>query len=456
MTGRQAVAGRHTGADDAVLLELVAGGDRDALGALYRRHARVVLAQIRLVVGEPGLSEEILQDTMLAVWRGAGSFRGVSQVRSWIIAIALRQARDRLRRRQLAVVADESVLSGQAAADPGPEAQVLDRAELAAVAGAIRSLSPAHREVLGLVFGADLTLADAAEALGVPVGAGLGLSTVLAPGGGTGPGGAGRPAAATAVLTSTSCARLKLVIGTLASVSGSTLVIKPVIGPAVRVTTSASTKVAREVTGTLADVRDGMHVIVSGSRSHGQIAARRIGVTSSSLGMRAPLLPVQGPPAALILGVANGTVADAAAGGFTVHEPGGTQVRVTTSGSTKVVLLARVTAAQLRTGQPTVAVGSVTGRRELAASTVEQENLPLSQLRPAQWYHPLPLPAGFSPVRPGSFPRLRPGGWPWPVRRGFPWPAGLPALLPGPGALFSGLGCNAPAIAVTGLLAFGG
>jgi len=157
-------------ADDAALLRRVADGDRDALGALYRRHANVVLAQIRLAVGEPGLSEEILQDTMLAVWRGAGSFRGVSQVRSWIIAIALRQARDRLRRHRVAVVADESVLSGQAAADPGPEAQVLGRAELAVVAQAIRSLSPGHREVLGLVFGADLTLADAAEVLGVPVG----------------------------------------------------------------------------------------------------------------------------------------------------------------------------------------------------------------------------------------------------------------------------------------------
>lgn len=157
-------------ADDAALLRRVADGDRDALGALYRRHAHVVLAQIRLAVGEPGLSEEILQDTMLAVWRGAGSFRGVSQVRSWIIAIALRQARDRLRRRRVAVVADESVLSGQAATDPGPEAQVLERAELAVVAQAIRSLSPGHREVLGLVFGADLTLADAAEVLGVPVG----------------------------------------------------------------------------------------------------------------------------------------------------------------------------------------------------------------------------------------------------------------------------------------------
>ncbi len=170
MTGRQAVDGRHTGADDAVLLEQVAGGDRDALGALYRRHAHVVLAQIHLVVGERGLSEEILQDTMLAVWQGAGAFRGVCQVRSWIIAIALRQARDRLRRRRLAVVADESALSGQAARDPGPEAQVLERAELAAVAEAIRSLSPGHREVFGLVFGADLTLAGAAEILGVPVG----------------------------------------------------------------------------------------------------------------------------------------------------------------------------------------------------------------------------------------------------------------------------------------------
>lgn len=89
MTGRQAVDSGHAGADDAVLLQQVANGDRDALGALYQRHARAVLAQVRLVVGEPGLSEEILPDTMLAVWRGAGSFRGVSQVRSWIIAIAL-------------------------------------------------------------------------------------------------------------------------------------------------------------------------------------------------------------------------------------------------------------------------------------------------------------------------------------------------------------------------------
>jgi RNA polymerase sigma-70 factor, ECF subfamily len=52
------------------------------------------------VTGERVLAEEIVQDTMLAVWRGAGSFRGESSVRSWVIAIARRQTRDRLRGRR--------------------------------------------------------------------------------------------------------------------------------------------------------------------------------------------------------------------------------------------------------------------------------------------------------------------------------------------------------------------
>ena len=57
-------------------------------------------------VGERALAEEIFQDTMLAIWRSACSLRGECQVRTWVIAIARRQARDRLRRRQLMVVSD--------------------------------------------------------------------------------------------------------------------------------------------------------------------------------------------------------------------------------------------------------------------------------------------------------------------------------------------------------------
>ncbi|MQA85981.1 MAG: sigma-70 family RNA polymerase sigma factor [Streptosporangiales bacterium] len=161
-------ASPHEG-DDADLLRRIVGGDRTALVALYQRHGGVVLAQIGLVVEDRGLSEEILQDTMLAVWRGAASFRGRSRVRSWIIAIARRQARDRLRRYRANVV-DDGFLTDRPAQEPGPEDVALERAEAEAVANAIRSLGLAHREVLGLVFGAGLTLAETAEVLDVPLG----------------------------------------------------------------------------------------------------------------------------------------------------------------------------------------------------------------------------------------------------------------------------------------------
>jgi RNA polymerase sigma-70 factor (ECF subfamily) len=129
----------------------------------------VVLAQIVLVVGDRGLSEEILQDTMLAVWRGAAGFRGESRVRSWLVAIARRQARDRLRRHRTTLVED-AVLAERPAAEPGPEDVALGRVEAAAVARAIGTLGVAQREVLGLVFGAGLSLAETAEVLEVPLG----------------------------------------------------------------------------------------------------------------------------------------------------------------------------------------------------------------------------------------------------------------------------------------------
>jgi RNA polymerase sigma-70 factor (ECF subfamily) len=160
----------HDGAcDDIQLLRRIGQGDEDAMAAFYREHGRVVLAQVLLVVGERVLAEEILQDTMLAVWRGAGSFRGESSVRSWAIAIARRQTRDRLRGRRLRVVGD-AFLADQPSSGPGPEVMALDRAELAEVRVAIRELAPAHREVLGLAFGSGLSLPEVADVLEIPVG----------------------------------------------------------------------------------------------------------------------------------------------------------------------------------------------------------------------------------------------------------------------------------------------
>jgi RNA polymerase sigma-70 factor (ECF subfamily) len=162
-------AGRGGACDDVQLLRRIGQGEEGAMAAFYREHGRVVLAQVLLVTGERVLAEEIVQDTMLAVWRGARSFRGESSARSWVVAIARRQTRDRLRGRRLRVVGD-AVLADQPGPGPGPEVTALDRAELAEVKGAIRELAPAHREVLGLVFGSGLSLPEVAGVLEIPVG----------------------------------------------------------------------------------------------------------------------------------------------------------------------------------------------------------------------------------------------------------------------------------------------
>jgi len=162
-------ASRDGACDDVQLLRRIGQGDEDAMAAFYREHGRVVLGQVLLVAGERVLAEEILQDTMLAVWRGASSFRGESSVRSWVIAIARRQTRDRLRSRRLRVV-DDAFLADQPSSGPGPEVTALDRANLAEVTGAIRELAPAHREVLGLVFGTGLSLPEVAGVLEIPLG----------------------------------------------------------------------------------------------------------------------------------------------------------------------------------------------------------------------------------------------------------------------------------------------
>ena len=162
-------ASRDPASRDGWLLGRIGQGDEDAMAAFYRAHGRVVLAQVLLVTGERALAEEIVQDTMLAVWRGAGDFRGDSSARSWVIAIARRQTRDRLRGRRLRVV-DDAFLADRPGSGPGPEVTALDRAELAEVRVAIRDLGPAHREVLGLVFGSGLSLPEVAGVLEIPVG----------------------------------------------------------------------------------------------------------------------------------------------------------------------------------------------------------------------------------------------------------------------------------------------
>jgi RNA polymerase sigma factor (sigma-70 family) len=155
--------------DDAELVRRVAQGERSALEALYARHQLALFRYLLHFTADRGVAEELLQDTLVAVWKSAGSFGGRSSVGAWLFGIARRRAFKRLRRREpehveLAAAADV------ADSEPDPEAALLASVERAELAEAVGRLAVAHQEILLLAFVQQLSYAEIAEVLGVPVG----------------------------------------------------------------------------------------------------------------------------------------------------------------------------------------------------------------------------------------------------------------------------------------------
>ncbi len=154
---------------DEVLLGRVGRGDAEALTALYQRYANGLFWFLLRLAGDRMLAEEILQDTLLAVWRSAAGFAGRSQVRTWLYGVARRQAHNRLRvARPVEAGLDE--VADVRVAEPGPEELALASVERDRILAALDQLSLAHREVVMLTFTAELSQAEIAEVLGVPVG----------------------------------------------------------------------------------------------------------------------------------------------------------------------------------------------------------------------------------------------------------------------------------------------
>ncbi|MEV4745039.1 sigma-70 family RNA polymerase sigma factor [Streptosporangium sp. NPDC049248] len=150
--------------DDTRVLARVADGDAGALTELYERYARPLFAFIYRLAGDRGTAEEILQDTLLAVWRSAGTYQNRSSVSTWLFGVARRQAHNRLRGTPPPLTAEPSDGVDPL---PGPEELAVgdDR-----VRAALARLPPAQREVVVLAFLDDLSHREIAEVLEIPVG----------------------------------------------------------------------------------------------------------------------------------------------------------------------------------------------------------------------------------------------------------------------------------------------
>ena len=151
------------------LIARIARGDRQALAELYARYRLPLFQYLLHFTADSGLAEELLQDTLVAVWKNAGSFRGPGRPAAWLFGIARRRACKRLRRRELPR-ADVAALETLPAGDPEPEAALLAGVARDELVAAIGRLAPVHREVLLLIFVHEFAYQETADVLGVPLG----------------------------------------------------------------------------------------------------------------------------------------------------------------------------------------------------------------------------------------------------------------------------------------------
>ncbi len=167
MDSISAVAAERDAFEEAHLLALVAGGDRgEPLEELYDRYARRVFGLGLRLLDDPGLAEDLVQETFVRLWRSAHRFDPAKgSVRTFLFTLARRAAVDLWRRGR----GNSSPLG------PGPEQAAGEDAfeELLLgldVRAALDELSVKHREVLELHYDCGLTQQQISDLLTIPLG----------------------------------------------------------------------------------------------------------------------------------------------------------------------------------------------------------------------------------------------------------------------------------------------
>ncbi len=156
-----------SGDEEAALLARVAAGDIQAFELLYRGYYRRLTRFLERLTRHPHIVDDVLDETMMVVWRKAATFNGTSRASTWIFAIAYNKAMKALRRRgdsMQTLLEDET----EGASD-GPETELIKLQSSLGVRRLIARLSPEQRAVVELTYYYGYAYKEIAEIVGCPV-----------------------------------------------------------------------------------------------------------------------------------------------------------------------------------------------------------------------------------------------------------------------------------------------
>jgi RNA polymerase sigma factor (sigma-70 family) len=147
--------------DEALVLH-AQQGRREALDRLASRWRARHYVHARRLLGSNELAADAVQDAWIGIIRSLWRLRDPAQFPAWSYAIVTRRAQDLIRR---AARAKESPLAEDIADEPPKEPTSTDQ-----LGAGLKLLPPDQRTAIALFYRDELTVAEIANALAVPVG----------------------------------------------------------------------------------------------------------------------------------------------------------------------------------------------------------------------------------------------------------------------------------------------
>jgi RNA polymerase sigma-70 factor (ECF subfamily) len=175
--GSRPAARQRPGLDPSEERDLILrsrGGDTEAFGRLVRVHQDAIYGLIVRMMRDPGLAEELTQDSFLKAYRALDSFRGASRFSTWLYRIAVNACHDhrgsqaaQTRSRETTIDLPELTVVSTAA---GPDEAAEFREMAEHFEAGLAALEPAHREAFLLRHQEGLEYEEIAEVLGISAG----------------------------------------------------------------------------------------------------------------------------------------------------------------------------------------------------------------------------------------------------------------------------------------------
>jgi RNA polymerase sigma-70 factor, ECF subfamily len=163
--------------DEPGLITRIRGGEKDLFHDLIRPYERRIYLTVLALLGSEAEAEDAAQEVMIKAFRNLGSFRNESRFSTWLVSIALNEARSRLRKSKRVTIESLDEHEELHGGDFTPAmltdwreipSEALERLELrATLKSAVEGLPPIYREVFTLRDLEELNVEETARVLGV-------------------------------------------------------------------------------------------------------------------------------------------------------------------------------------------------------------------------------------------------------------------------------------------------